>query len=304
MAKEIKGEINKIPTVELFERGHNACAGCGCALTMRMTLKAAGPNVIVTHSTGCMEVVSTPYPWTAWKVPWIHSVFENSAAVASGIESVMKFRKKDIPIIDFAGDGGTFDIGLQALSGMAERGHNVNFICYDNGAYMNTGIQRSGATPKYGATTTTPAGKKIHGKQELKKDMPFIMASHRCYVATANIGYPQDFIAKVKKAISMDGPAYIQVFSPCVLGWKFPSDKTIEMCKLAFETNVYPIYEIENGVLKFTKKPSNQKQVIEYLKVQGRFKHMNDKEIADVQAFVDSEMKRFEDLEKSGLKIF
>jgi len=289
---------------ELFVQGHRSCAGCGCALAMRYALKAAGKDTIVCNATGCMEVVSSPYPQTSWKVPWIHAAFENAAAVASGVERSLKKLNKKSNVLVIAGDGGTFDIGFQALSGAFERGHNITFLCYDNGAYMNTGVQRSGATPKYTATTTTPAGSKVHGKKEFKKDMPFIVAAHGAYVATANIAYPQDFTKKMQKAIEFNGPSYVQVYAPCVIGWKIPSNITIKISKLAFEAKIYPMYEIENGVLKFTLKPSKDISVVEYLKLQGRFKHMVDDEINDTQNHVNERWDKLIKIEKSGLKIF
>ncbi|MFH0979185.1 MAG: pyruvate synthase subunit PorB [Candidatus Woesearchaeota archaeon] len=294
--------INNIPTIELFAPGHRACAGCGPAIAVRMALKAAGANTIVIHATGCMEVVSTPYPETSWRVPWIHVAFENAAAVAAGIETSLKKNNKDTNVLVLAGDGGTFDIGLQALSGAAERGHDFCYICYDNNAYMNTGIQRSGATPKYAATTTTPAGAKVHGNQGYSKNMPIIMAAHRVYVATANIAFPQDFIAKVQKGLAKKGPAYIQVYTPCPVGWAFPSNTTIEVAKTAFNTNINPLYEIEDGFLKFTKKPAQQKPVEEFLKMQARFKHMSQDEIKEVQEHVDLEFKKLEKMAESQVQ--
>lgn len=296
-------EINKIPTAELLAPGHRACAGCGPAIVMRMILKAAGKDTIISQATGCMEVVSTPYPQTSWKVPWIHAAFENAAAVASGIETALRRQKKGTNVVAIGGDGGTFDIGFQALSGAAERGHDFTYICYDNGAYMNTGIQRSGATPKYASTTTTPAGKKIGGKQQFKKNMPLIMAAHGAYVATANIAFPQDFIKKVRQAIEFKGPAYVQVFAPCQTGWKFPSNMTIEISKLAYQTKVTPLYEISDGYLKFSRKVSTIRHVEDYLKTQGRFKHMTPKQVAEVQQWVDSEYSKLLKLEESQVQL-
>jgi pyruvate ferredoxin oxidoreductase beta subunit len=301
MAK--KKEINKIPTEELFAQGHRACAGCGPAIVARMILKAAGKNTIVVNATGCLEVASTPYPQSAWKIPWIHGAFENASAIASGVDAALKKLNKKTNLIVIGGDGGTFDIGFQALSGAAERGHNFCYICYDNGAYMNTGIQRSGATPKYASTTTTPGGKKIHGKQQFKKNMPFIVAAHGAYVATANIAFPQDFIEKIRKGIEFKGPAYVQIYSPCPTGWKYPGDMTIEMAKLAYQTKITPLYEIKEGVLGFTRKVASKKPVEEYLKLQGRFKHMNAKEIQDVQKFVDTEYEKLLKMADCGIKI-
>lgn len=290
----------------LFESGHNACAGCGPAIAMRHILEAAGKNIIVTIATGCMEVVSTPYPLTAWRVPCIHSAFENAAATASGIDKALKVlgKRNKINVIAIAGDGGTFDIGLQALSGAIERGGRFLFICYDNNAYMNTGIQRSGATPKYAETTTSPYGKKIHGKQELKKSMPFIIAAHRCYVATANIAYIEDFERKIKKALSFNGPSYIQIFTPCVAGWKYPENLTVELARLAVQTRVCPLYEIENGIVILNMHIENPKPIKDYLKKQGRFAKLTEKEIAEIKDFVNLEYNKIKKLSDSGIKIF
>ena len=298
--------IQGLPEEEYWASGHRACAGCGASIAMRHATRAAGKNTIVVNATGCMEVVSTPYPQTAWKLPYIHAAFENAASVASGICEALKKQGKDTKVLVIAGDGGTFDIGLQALSGAVERNHDFCFICYDNAAYMNTGIQRSGATPKYAATTTSPAGKVIHGKIEWKKHMPFIIAGHNenVYVATANIGFPQDFYKKVKKGLEHKGPAYVQVFTPCVPGWKYDPSMTVEICKRALNAKVTPLYEIENGVLKFTQKPNKFIPFSEYTKGQGRFRHLNEKEIADVQKHLDFEYEKLIKLEKSGLRIF
>jgi pyruvate ferredoxin oxidoreductase beta subunit len=296
-------EVNKIPTVELFAQGHRACSGCGGALAMRLALKASGKNVVVSHATGCMEVISSPFPETAWKVPWIHVAFENAAATASGIDFALKKLGSDAKVMCFGGDGGTFDIGFQALSGAAERGHDICYICYDNGAYMNTGIQRSGATPKYASTTTSPAGKKVHGKTENKKNLPIIMAAHKAYVATANVAYPQDFIQKVKKGLEHPGMSYIQVYAPCPTGWKTTGDVTIAISKLAFQTKVTPLFEIMPGEpLKFSKKPANTKPLEEYLMIQGRFKHMSPEEIAEVQKWVDDEYDKLVKMEEAGIR--
>jgi pyruvate ferredoxin oxidoreductase beta subunit len=296
-------QINNIPTEELFAPGHRACSGCGSALAMRLALKAAGKNTIVAHATGCMEVVSTPYPETSWKVPWIHVAFENAAAVASGIELALKTLGKSANILVLGGDGATFDIGFQAISGAFERGHKICYVCYDNNAYMNTGIQRSGATPKYASTTTSPAGSKIHGKQEFSKNMPIILAAHQAaYVATANIAFPQDFVVKVKKGLAANGPSYVQVYTPCPLGWNFPSSMTIQVAKMAFSSNVTPLYEIENGLLKFSRKPSAVKPVEEFIRMQARFKHLLPQEIQDCQNRVNDEFKKLERLEENKIQ--
>lgn len=208
-----------IPEEEYIAPGSRHCSGCGPMLGLRLLLKAAGKNTILVIGTGCMEVVTTPYPQTSFLVPTIHNAFENTAATASGIESALKhLNKKDTKVLAVAGDGASFDIGLGSLSGMIERGHNVCYVCYDNEAYMNTGVQRSGSTPKFASTTTTPYGSKVHGKVEVKKPMPFIIAAHRLpYVATANIAFPQDLYKKVRKAFSIKGPTYIQLLLPATL---------------------------------------------------------------------------------------
>lgn len=241
-----------------------------------------------------MEVVTTPYPETAWRVPWIHVAFENVAAVASGVQAgLKKLGKRDIKVVAIGGDGGTVDIGLQALSGMVERNDNVVYICTDNEAYMNTGIQRSGSTPFAAWTTTTPVGKVKRGEDRPKKNMLAIINAHGApYVAAASIGYPFDLIKKVKKAASIEGSTYIHAHCPCGPGWRFDSSKTIEIAKLAVLTGIWNLYEIERGEFKLTFKPPKRRPVADYLKVQGRFRHLTDEEIAEIQRMVDEECKR------------
>lgn len=292
--------IAGLPEEEFFAPGHRACAGCGEALAVRTVMKAAGKNSIVVSATGCIEVVSTPYPQTAWRTPWIHGAFENAAAIASGIDSALEKqgRREKINVLAIAGDGGTFDIGFQALSGAIERGHDFCFVCTDNGAYCNTGVQRSGATPKYAETTTTPAGKEIPGKPEFKKPFPFIIAAHKPkYVATASIANLQDLFKKVRKGLELKGPSYVQVFCPCPVGWYFTGDKTIQIAKAALESRITPLYEIENGVLKLNFNVKKPKPVKEYLQLQGRFKHLTEEEIKEIQKHVDSEWKRIKSIE-------
>ncbi|MCS7134509.1 MAG: thiamine pyrophosphate-dependent enzyme [Candidatus Pacearchaeota archaeon] len=288
---------NKNQDFEGFAKGHNACAGCGAAIAMRHLMKIAGANTIVAIATGCMEVVSTVYPLSSWEVPCIHSAFENVAATASGIELALKKQgKRKINVIAIAGDGGTFDIGLQALSGMLERGHRILYVCYDNEAYMNTGIQRSSATPLHAETTTSPYGK-IHGKIEPKKNMPLIVASHgkNIYVATASVGYLEDFKRKVKKALrhihkKNGGPAYLQVLCPCVLGWKIPTNITIQIARKAVNCRAYPLFEIENGKLTLQEFP--EEKIEDYLKLQGRFSNLAKKEIIKLKKFFESEYSK------------
>lgn len=263
--------------------GHRLCAGCAAGTIVRQVMMALrGPTIFV-NATGCLEVATTIYPYTAWKVPWIHVAFENAAAVASGIEGAIKaMRRKGIiedehvDIITFGGDGGTFDIGIQALSGALERGHDFVYIVYDNYAYQNTGIQRSGATLMGQSTTTSWAGTKIPGKIQWKKPFAEIMAAHRIpYVATASPYYWQDLVKKVRKALEVEGPAVIHVVSSCTRGWRFPPELSIELTKVAVETLIHPLYEVYDGkeyhITKMIKKP---KPVTEFFKLQGQFKHL------------------------------
>ncbi|MDD5254572.1 MAG: thiamine pyrophosphate-dependent enzyme [Candidatus Omnitrophica bacterium] len=284
----------------LFVPGHTACAGCGQSMGARLVIDAAGPNTIVVNNTGCLEVFSTKYPESAWQVPWIHSLFENAAAVASGVESALKFlgTKDSTNVIVQAGDGGTADIGLQAISGMLERNHDILFVCYDNEAYMNTGIQRSGLTPFDTNTTTSPIGAQSTGNVRPKKPMPEIAAAHGVpYVATASVGFTQDVQRKVKKALSIKGAKYLQIHVPCPLGWRHESSMTIQVAKAAVEAGLYPLVEYEYGKLTAVRQ-IQPKPVEEYLKLQGRFKHLmkSPEEIKKVQAIADS------NIEKYGLK--
>lgn len=281
----------------IFAPGHTACAGCGQSLAARLVIDAAGPNTIVANSTGCLEVFSTKYPETAWEVPWIHSLFENSAAVASGIEAALIYlgKKENTNVIAQGGDGGTADIGLQALSGMLERGHDILYVCYDNEAYMNTGIQRSGLTPFNSNTTTSPVGPQSSGNVRFKKPLPEIAVAHGIpYVATASAGYPQDIQRKVKKALAIKGPKYIQIHVPCPLGWRYESQLTFQVGKLAVETGLYPLFEYENGVVSAVRQ-IQPKPVEEYLKAQGRFKHLLNKpeEIKKVQEIADRNIQKY-----------
>ena len=281
----------------LFKSGHTACAGCGQAIAARMVIEAAGANTIIANNTGCLEVFTTKYPETAWGVPWIHSLFENSAAVASGIEAALKYlgKKDTINVIAQGGDGSTADIGLQALSGMLERGHDILYVCYDNEAYMNTGVQRSGLTPFDTNTTTSPSGSQSSGNIRPKKPMPEIALAHGIpYVATASAGFPQDIQRKVKKAISIKGPKYIQIHVPCPLGWRHETDQMLPVAKLAVDCGLYPLFEYENGVLTAQKKIV-PKPVEEYLKTQGRFKHLlnNPEEIKKIQDIADNNIRKY-----------
>ncbi|MDD5129241.1 MAG: thiamine pyrophosphate-dependent enzyme [Candidatus Omnitrophica bacterium] len=281
----------------LFKCGHTACAGCGQAVAARLVIESAGANTIIANSTGCLEVFTTKYPETAWGVPWIHSLFENSAAVASGIEAALIYlgKKDTTNVIAQGGDGSTGDIGLQAISGMLERGHDILYVCYDNEAYMNTGVQRSGLTPFDTNTTTSPVGALSSGNLRPKKPVPEICAAHGIpYVATASAGFPQDLIRKVKKAISIKGPKYLQIHVPCPLGWRHESNQMLPVAKMAVETGLYPLFEYEFGVIT-ARKQIVPKPVEEYLKMQGRFKHLlnNPVEIKKVQDVADSNIKKY-----------
>ncbi|MCD6414704.1 MAG: pyruvate synthase subunit beta [Candidatus Diapherotrites archaeon] len=299
-------EITKLndPEKELIAPGHRSCAGCGAIIAIREMLRATGKNVVICEATGCMEVTTTPYPETSWKVPWIHVLFENAASVASGVrEALDKKGRKDVTVIALGGDGGTVDIGFRAMSGAMERGHNILYICYDNEAYMNTGVQRSGATPFGASTTTSPAGKVSFGKSEWKKNVPMIAVAHGLkYVATASIAYPEDFQNKIKKALTFKGGKYIHVHAPCPVGWGFESSKTIKVAKAAVETGMWALYEVENGNFKLTMKP-NRKPVKEYLTGQKRFKQLKDEQISEIQEHIDRTWKELEKLESSDVNL-
>jgi pyruvate ferredoxin oxidoreductase beta subunit len=288
---------------EIFAPGHRACIGCGEALAVRLACKALGQNVIIVNATGCMEIVSSPLPSTSWRVPWIHTLFENTAAVASGIEAGLKVlvRKGRIPdrdtkIVAIAGDGGTSDIGLQALSGALERGHDFTYLCFDNEAYMNTGIQRSSSTPFGAFTTTSPPGKKSIGQFSWKKDMPAIAVAHNIpYVATACHSYPFDLITKVEKAVATRGPAYVHILSVCPTGWRTPTDLTIRLGRLAVETGVFPLYEVEDGKYRLSFDLPKLRPVKDYLKLQGRFRHLSDGVIDEIQQRVNKEYAKLKE---------
>ncbi|MEM2916977.1 MAG: thiamine pyrophosphate-dependent enzyme [Candidatus Bathyarchaeia archaeon] len=300
--------LKELPTQELFTSGHRLCAGCGEGTLNRMTLKALrGPTIIVA-ATGCSEVATTIYPYTSWRVPWVHVAFENAAAVAAGIESAFKalkrkgISKEHVDIIAIAGDGGTFDIGLQALSGALERRHDFLYICYDNEAYMNTGIQRSGATPMFADTTTSPAGDVIPGKTEWKKDLIGICVAHGIeYAATAASAYWNDYITKVRKGLEVEGPAVIHALAVCPLGWRCDSAISVKMARLAVETRYFPVYEVEKGKYRLNLNIKNPKPVEEFLKLQGRFRHLfspkrREDLLALIQQRVDENWNRLQKL--------
>ncbi len=297
-----------ITTEENFASGHRACIGCGEALAVRHVCKALGKNIIIVNATGCLEIFSSLLPQTSWRVPWIHTLFENVGAVLSGVESAYQARiqkgkiaDRGVKFVGFAGDGGTTDIGLQALSGAMERGHDFLYCCFDNEAYMNTGIQRSSSTP-YGAwTTTAPPGKKSIGQMTWKKNMPEIAVAHKIpYVATACPSYPFDLIDKVKKGLEMAGPAYLHVLSVCPTGWRSSPNQTIEIGRLAVETGIFPLYEVINGEYRLSVDVPKLKPVKEYMKYQRRFSHLTGKDIERIQARVEEDYQKLK--EKAGVK--
>ncbi|MCK8826701.1 thiamine pyrophosphate-dependent enzyme [Natroniella acetigena] len=283
---------------ERLTGGHRLCSGCGAGTVARLVMRASDNPAVVGCATGCLEVSTTIYPYTAWEDSFIHNAFENVGATISGVESAYRSLKKqgkmdeDFDFIAIGGDGGTYDIGFQSLSGAMERGHDMVYLCYDNGAYMNTGIQRSSATPKGANTTTSPAGEVIPGKQQYRKELTDIMAAHNIpYVAQASPFKPQDLMKKAKKAFEVDGPAFINVLAPCPRGWRSKAEEGIELTKIAADTCFWPLYEIEDGEWKLNYKPKNKKSITEWLEPQGRFKHLfqeeNEALVEEIQEHVD-----------------
>ncbi|RLG52543.1 MAG: pyruvate ferredoxin oxidoreductase [Thermoproteota archaeon] len=302
-------ELAKKP--ELLASGHRLCAGCAAGTIIRAILKAAWKPIVAVNATGCLEVATTIYPYTSWRIPWIHNAFENAAATAAGIararDKLLRDGRldKDYHVIAFAGDGGTYDIGIQALSGALERREKILYVLYDNEAYMNTGIQRSGGTPMAAWTTTSPAGRKIPGKIEWKKPIARIVAAHDVpYVATATPWQWRDLVVKARKALEADGPAFLHVLSPCPRGWRFDTNLSIEMARLAVQTCFFPLYEIVDGekyvITGYSRSiamnPKLKKPVVEYLKPQGRFRHLfkpeNARLLEEIQRRVDYEWER------------
>ncbi|HON87682.1 MAG: pyruvate ferredoxin oxidoreductase [Firmicutes bacterium] len=285
------------------------CAGCGAPVVVRQILRGAKAPVVVANATGCLEVSTTIYPYTSWNSPFIHTAFENAAASLSGVEAAYNSLKRqgkiteEIKFVAFGGDGGTYDIGLQSLSGAMERGHNMVYVCYDNGAYMNTGIQRSSATPKGADTTTTPVGKLQPGKTDHRKDLTKIMIAHGIpYVAQVAPSHWNDLYQKSEKAFAVEGPAFINALAPCPRGWRYESKDTIEMCRLAVDTCFWPLYEAVDGKITVTYKPRNKKPVADFLKAQGRFRHLfrpeNEHILEDIQSEVDRQWEELLALEQ------
>ena len=298
MAYNLKKELSK---PERFVGGHRLCAGCGAGIACRGILRAMDPEdmAVISNATGCLEVSSFLYPYTAWEDSYIHSAFENAAATASGAEAAYRvLRKKgkvqdNFKFITIGGDGGTYDIGFQSLSGAMERNHDMVYFCYDNEAYMNTGIQRSSATPRYANATTTPIGAESTGKTQNKKDLTAILAAHEIpYAAqTTFIGNFKDFHEKARKAIYTPGACFVNILAPCPRGWQYPAEDLAIICKMAVETCVWPLYEVENGQWRLNYKPKNKLPVEEFMRLQGRFKHCfkpgNEDLIVQAQKYVD-----------------
>ncbi|MBO9371212.1 MAG: pyruvate ferredoxin oxidoreductase [Chloroflexi bacterium] len=300
--KLIPKELAKKP--DRLSPGHRLCTGCGAPIVVRQILAAIDDPVVVSNATGCLEVATTIYPYTAWRVPWIHNAFENAASTISGVEAAYrsmvrqgKIPERNVKFIAFGGDGGTYDIGFQALSGALERGHQFLYICYNNEAYMNTGIQRSSATPLGAHTTTSPAGSVIPGKPQMRKDLTAIIAAHDIpYVAQAAPTQWKDLMEKVRKAVNCGGPAFMNILASCNRGWRHETYETLEVTQLAVDTCYWPLYEVENGVWRLTYKPKEKLPVEEWLKRQGRFRHLfrpeNRHLIDELQAEVDRRWER------------
>ena len=316
MAYNVKEVVADKPS--RFTSGHRMCAGCGAPPVARMILRALKPedHAVIANATGCMEVSSFIYPYTAWTDSYIHTAFECAGATLSGVEAAYKSMKKQGKLPDdehtkfiaFGGDGGTYDIGIQSLSGAMERGHDMTYVCYDNGAYMNTGIQRSSATPKFADTTTSPAGSVIPGKMQSRKDLTEIMEAHHLpYVAqTAAYLNFKDLYEKAEKAIYTEGPTFLNVLAPCPRGWGYPTEDLMQINKLAVETCYWPLYEIENGKYKINYKPAKKLSVEEFLKPQRRFKHLfkpgNEWMIEEFQNEVDRRWEALLKLEEMSNK--
>ena len=276
--------VNPTRPVEVLRRGHMACPGCGLALGMRTVLRAMGPRTVVVIVPSCVAVTSGPFPYTALGVPAFHSAFEIAAPTAAGIAAALKVQgKEDISVLAFAGDGGTFDIGLQSLSGAADRNDDFIYVCMDNEAYMNTGIQVSSATPRYTWTGTSPTGNTRRKKQIME-----IMAAHRMpYAATASIAFPEDLTEKIQKAKKIKGTRFIHILSPCTTGWRIDEDMAVKVAMMSVETNVFPLYEIEDGLNYTINYYSRNLAVEKYLMIQGRYKHLKPEQIRDIQAETD-----------------
>ena len=278
---------------KLISPGHNACAGCGQLSAVQSVMRAMDKNTIIANATGCLEVTTTAFPQSSWGLPWIHSVFGNASSVASGIKAALnKKGDKKTKVVVFGGDGGTYDIGFGQISGMSERGENILYICFDTEAYSNTGIQASGATPYGASTTTSPSGRESIGSTQRKKDLLQIANAHGLkYAAQSTSGFPDDITRKVKKALETPGPSYIQILTPCIPGWKINYDEAVMFGKLAVQTGLYPLLEYENG--KLISSVFSNKPVEEYLLKQGRFKHLKNSDIKDIQKMANLNIEKY-----------
>ncbi len=287
---------------ELLVGGHRSCAGCAAPAILRQALHVAGQDTVVGFATGCMEVSTTIYPYTSWRVPYIHCAFENCAATVSGVEAAYRVlqRKGRIPadkklnFIAFGGDGGSYDIGLQSLSGAMERGHRMLYICYDNNAYMNTGTQRSSATPRGAATNTSPRGRVVSGKQQPRKDLTACILAHNVpYVAQASVSHPKDFMRKVARALEIDGPSFINILQPCHRGWGCKPEDSIELARAAVETRWWPLYEVDHGRWTVNHRPKAVVPVADWFKSQARFKHLMADDQQGLLAWHQEQVDRF-----------
>ncbi len=286
----------QIPDTDYMYPGHLACPGCGASLGMRFALKALGEKTMVVVPACCWSIIAGPFPYSAVKAPLFHTAFETAASVASGLRAALDMKgDRETVVMAWAGDGGTFDIGLQSLSGAAERNEDFIYVCYDNEAYMNTGIQRSSATPEGAWTTTTPEG---YLKDRPKKNIVEILAAHQIpYIATASVAYPDDFIRKLQKAKGMRGTRFIHLLSPCPPGWKISSEESIEISRLAVHTRIFPLYEVEEGERYTINIEPKGLPVEAYLKRQGRFRYLTEADYARIQKDVDHRWERL--LEKA-----
>ncbi|MES1247334.1 MAG: thiamine pyrophosphate-dependent enzyme [Actinomycetota bacterium] len=293
--KQLVRNQNGVPPLR---GGHALCQGCGVPMVVRVVLSTIQRPTVVVNATGCLEVATTRYPTTAWNVPWLHVAFENTAAVASGVEAAQRALARrhalpadeEVAVVCFAGDGGTYDIGMQALSGALERGHRFLFVCYDNEAYMNTGVQRSGATPYGASTTTSPSGKESWGKAQRRKDMTAIAVAHHVpYVAQACSVHWDDLSRKVEKAVAADGPSFINVLTDCPVGWGHEPRLAPRLLDAAVESKFWPLYEVVDGQYRVTYEPTREVDVAEWLKPQKRFGHLNDEHIAEIRVQIDAD---------------
>ncbi len=291
--------LSDLPDRDYMYSGHVACAGCGAAIAMRFFLKALGDKAVMVLPACCWSIIAGPYPQSTLQIPLIHTAFETGGAVASGVRAALDMKgDTETTVVTWAGDGGTFDIGFQALSGAVERDEDFIYVCYDNEAYMNTGIQRSSSTP-YGAWTTTTPGE--GWKRMRKKNIVEALVAHRIpYAATASIAYPEDLVKKVRKAKTIKGSKFIHIFASCPTGWRLPSELSVKIARMAVQTNIFPLYEVENGVKYTINHMPKGFLVREYFKLQGRFKHLTDSDLEEIQEMVNDDFQLL--LRKAGIR--